>query len=243
MTPSSFGKGEINKHFVESLTAVIFPRLERRLKATLIADVHGYSRFMGDDEPATVRTVAAYRETDDGTHQPPVGPGCRLHWRNLPAEFPGLSTQWSAPRRNGSSSHAVPNSPGIAACKSGSASAWARFSWRARGIYRGDAYRGSNPEPAEAGGICVSGMVHDQVANKVTLDLESLGEQTVKNMARLVAVRPKDGSRVPGMMGVLAAVIDKDPVIVSYSLPAALYAARRSVSVNHGPLSMPDDHY
>src|SRR5262245_46443995 len=36
--------------------------LERRLAAILCADVQGYSRLMGDDEPATVRTIMAYRD-------------------------------------------------------------------------------------------------------------------------------------------------------------------------------------
>ena len=34
----------------------------RKLAAILSADVEGYSRLMGDDEEATVRTITAYRE-------------------------------------------------------------------------------------------------------------------------------------------------------------------------------------
>ena len=36
--------------------------LKRKLAAILSADVKGYSRLMGDDEEATVRTITAYRE-------------------------------------------------------------------------------------------------------------------------------------------------------------------------------------
>jgi adenylate cyclase len=36
--------------------------MERRLAAILSADVNGYSRLMGEDEEATVRTLTAYRE-------------------------------------------------------------------------------------------------------------------------------------------------------------------------------------
>jgi len=36
--------------------------MERKLTAILSADVKGYSRLMGDDEIATVRTLTAYRE-------------------------------------------------------------------------------------------------------------------------------------------------------------------------------------
>jgi adenylate cyclase len=36
--------------------------MERKLAAIFSADVKGYSRLMGDDEIATVRTLTAYRE-------------------------------------------------------------------------------------------------------------------------------------------------------------------------------------
>ena len=36
--------------------------MERRLAAIFSTDVQGYSRFMGEDEAATVRTITAYRE-------------------------------------------------------------------------------------------------------------------------------------------------------------------------------------
>jgi TolB-like protein/tetratricopeptide (TPR) repeat protein len=41
---------------------------------------------------------------------------------------------------------------------------------------------------ADAGGICVSGTVYDQIASKVPLIWEPLGEQSVKNIARRVRV-------------------------------------------------------
>jgi adenylate cyclase len=37
-------------------------KFKRKLTAILIADVKGYSRLMGTDEEATVRTLQAYRE-------------------------------------------------------------------------------------------------------------------------------------------------------------------------------------
>ncbi|MBI3302775.1 MAG: adenylate/guanylate cyclase domain-containing protein, partial [Deltaproteobacteria bacterium] len=37
-------------------------RIERKLAAILSADVKGYSRLMGEDEVATIRTLTAYRE-------------------------------------------------------------------------------------------------------------------------------------------------------------------------------------
>jgi len=35
---------------------------KRKLTAILSADVKGYSRLMGEDDQATVRTIIAYRE-------------------------------------------------------------------------------------------------------------------------------------------------------------------------------------
>ena len=36
--------------------------MERKLTAILSADVKGYSRLMGENEEATIRTLTAYRE-------------------------------------------------------------------------------------------------------------------------------------------------------------------------------------
>src|SRR5207247_2179463 len=36
--------------------------IERKLAAILSADVKGYSRLMGEDEEATIRTLTAYRQ-------------------------------------------------------------------------------------------------------------------------------------------------------------------------------------
>src|SRR6266498_3331499 len=41
---------------------------------------------------------------------------------------------------------------------------------------------------AEAGGICISGVVYDQVKNKLILHYEDLGEQVAKNIAEPVRV-------------------------------------------------------
>ena len=36
--------------------------MERKLTAILSADVEGYSRLMGEDEEATIRTLTSYRK-------------------------------------------------------------------------------------------------------------------------------------------------------------------------------------
>src|SRR5208282_2059872 len=40
--------------------------VERKLTAILCADVHGYSRLMGQDEEATIRNLSAHRRIIDG---------------------------------------------------------------------------------------------------------------------------------------------------------------------------------
>src|SRR5580692_11625485 len=40
--------------------------MERKLTAILCADVYGYSRLMGEDEEATLRTLSSHRKTIDG---------------------------------------------------------------------------------------------------------------------------------------------------------------------------------
>ena len=39
--------------------------MERKLTAILCADVYGYSRLMGEDEEATLRTLSSYRKIVD----------------------------------------------------------------------------------------------------------------------------------------------------------------------------------
>jgi adenylate cyclase len=46
--------------------------MERKLTAILCADVHGYSRLMGADEEATVRTLASHRKIIDALIEPPI---------------------------------------------------------------------------------------------------------------------------------------------------------------------------
>ena len=41
---------------------------------------------------------------------------------------------------------------------------------------------------AEAGGVCVSGTVYDQIENKLSMSYENLGEHRVKNITKPVRV-------------------------------------------------------
>ena len=50
--------------------------MSRKLAAIFSTDVAGYSRLMGDDEEATIRTLTAYRAGISSLHPAPSGP-CR----------------------------------------------------------------------------------------------------------------------------------------------------------------------
>ena len=51
--------------------------MERKLTAILSADVQGYSRLMGEDEEATLRTLTSYRQLIDS--QSPTTGAVRRH--------------------------------------------------------------------------------------------------------------------------------------------------------------------
>src|SRR5947207_6208860 len=61
--------------------------MPRRLAAILSADVAGYSRLMGEDEEATVRTVTAYRDVIAGLVQQHRGRVVDAPGDNVLAEF------------------------------------------------------------------------------------------------------------------------------------------------------------
>ena len=69
------------------VTAVIEHTLERKLAAILSADVKGYSRLMGEDEEATIRTLTSYREVMTTLIQQHRGRVVDSPGDNLLAEF------------------------------------------------------------------------------------------------------------------------------------------------------------
>lgn len=164
--------------------------VERRLAAILSADVKGYSRLMGEDEVATVRTLTAHREIMSALIREHRGRVVDSPGDNLLAEFVSVvdalacavSVQQALKERNAE----LPSSR--------------RMEFRI-GINLGDVIvegeriygDGVNiaariESLAEAGGICISGTVYDQVETKLALHYNYLGEQSVKNIAKPVRV-------------------------------------------------------
>src|SRR3989441_1841704 len=165
-------------------------RIERKLAAILSADVKGYSRLMGEDEVATIRTLTAYQEAMTTFIQQHRGRVVDASGDNLLAEFASVvdAVQCAVEiQRELKTKNADLPAP-------------QRMEFRI-GINVGDVIvegeriygDGVNIAArleglAEAGGICISGIVYDQVETKLALGYEYLGEQTVKNIAKPVQV-------------------------------------------------------
>jgi adenylate cyclase len=164
--------------------------VERKLTAIFSADVAGYSRLMGDDEVMTVRTLSACREVMTTFIQQHRGRVVDSPGDNLLAEFASVVDAVQC---------AVEIQRALKA-RNAELPAHRRMEFRI-GINSGDVIvegeriygDGVNIAArleglAEAGGICISGIVYDQVKNKLALGYEYLGEQTVKNIAEPVRV-------------------------------------------------------
>ena len=164
--------------------------VKRKLVAILSADVQGYSRLMGDDEVATIRTLTAYRELMSRIIQGHDGRVVDSPGDNLLAEF-------------SSAADAVQGAVEIQtelALRNAELSEDRQMHYRI-GINVGDVVveeehiYGDGVNIAvrleslpDGGGICISGSVHEQVENKLDLAFTYQGEQSVKNIAKPVPV-------------------------------------------------------
>ena len=164
--------------------------MERKLAAIFSTDVAGYSRLMGDDEEATIRTLTAYRALISSLIQHHRGRVVDSPGDNLLAEFASVV---DAVRCAVEIQHALK-------VKNAELPEHRQMRFRI-GINLGDVIvegerlygDGVNiaarlESLAIPGGICISGTVYDQVETKLALTYEDLGEQTVKNIAKPVRV-------------------------------------------------------
>ncbi len=163
---------------------------KRKLAAILSADVEGYSRLMGEDEDATIRTLTTYRELMSTIIQKHRGRVVDSPGDNLLAEFGSVveavrcavEIQEELRVRNAE----LPDNR--------------RMKFRI-GINLGDVVDegkriygdGVNIAArleglAEGGGICISASAYDQVETKLDLNYEYLGEHSVKNILKPIRV-------------------------------------------------------
>ena len=164
--------------------------MERRLTTILCADVYGYSRLMGDDEEATLRTLTSHRKLIDSSIEQHHGRFVNSAGDSVLAEFASVV-------------EAVNCAAEIqGALKTANVSLPPQRQMQFRiGVNLGDVMvageqiygDGVNVAArleslADPGGICISNTVHDQVSTKLALAYEDLGEQTVKNIAKPIRV-------------------------------------------------------
>src|SRR5437870_9954710 len=175
--------------------------MKRKIAAIFAADIAGYSRLVAEDEEETLRRLASYRQVTDDFIAKGGGRIFNTAGDAVLAEFPGaveavrcaIDIQESLRTRN----MAYPPSR--------------QMSFRI-GITIGDVVErdgdllgdGVNIAArleglAEVGGICISRAVHEQVANKLSVQFADIGAQDVKNIPTpvhpyMVAMRREDGT-------------------------------------------------
>jgi adenylate cyclase len=162
--------------------------MERKLAAIFSTDVAGYSRLMGDDEEATIRTLTVYRAVISSLIQQYRGRVVDSPGDNLLGEFASVV---DAVRCAVEIQHALK-------VKNDELPEHRQMCFRI-GINLGDVIvegerlygDGVNiaarlESLAVPGGVCISGTVYDQVENKLALHYDYQGEQTVKNIAKPV---------------------------------------------------------
>jgi adenylate cyclase len=165
-------------------------KFKRKLTAILSADVKGYSRLMGVDEEATVRTLQAYKEVMASSIQHHRGRIVDAPGDNILAEFASVvdAVQCGVEIQQ------------VLRAKNALLPETRRMDFRI-GINLGDVIEEGDSiygdgvniaarleSLAEAGGICISGSAYEQIENKLPLRYDYLGEHEVKNIAKPVRV-------------------------------------------------------
>ena len=165
-------------------------RPERKLTAILHADVQGYSRLIAQDDAATLHTLTAYLEMMRALVQQHEGRAVGSRGDSLLAEFPSVveAVQCAVEMQH---ELKVRNSE---------LPADRRVGFRmginvGEVLVEGEEIHGDGVNIAvrleglaEAGGICLSEKVYDEVKNRLALGYEDLGEHGLKNIEKPVRV-------------------------------------------------------
>ena len=199
---------------------------KRKLAAILSADAVGYSRLMGEDEAATVKTLGNYKRVVSDLIKQHRGRVVDAPGDNILAEFASVvdAVQCAVAAQKEIQARNL-ELPEIR-----------RMQFR-MGINLGDVIEEEDSiygdgvniaarleSLAEPGGICVSKTAFDQIETKLPLGYEYLGEQPVKNIARPVPAykvlmeprvtvktparaRPKEGARRTSMFIALVSIL------------------------------------
>jgi adenylate cyclase len=196
----------------------------RRLVAILAADVAGYSRLIGADEEGTLNRLKVFRAAlidpkiaeHRGRIVKTTGDGLLVEFASV-VDALRCATEWQANMADRNA--ALPDAT------------WIEFRI---GVHQGDIVvegddifgDGVNVAArleglADPGGICVSARVQEDVAGRLDLTFEDMGEQALKNIARPVRVY-----RVR-----LAAPESKPTVPLTESVPVLALPDKPSIAV------------
>ena len=171
----------------------------RKLTVILSADAVGYSRLMGDDEAATVKTITRYRGVISTLIINYNGRVVDSPGDNILAEFvsvvDALRCAWDIQQEIRTRNDDLPKNR--------------RMKFRI-GVNLGDVIVEGNriygdgvniaarlESLAQEGGICVSGTAYDQVKNKLPFRFDYQGEQSLKNITTPVRVYQIMGTDLP----------------------------------------------
>jgi adenylate cyclase len=163
---------------------------KRKLTAILSADVKGYSRLMGEDEEATVRTITAHRKVITSVIEKYRGRVVDSPGDNILAEFVSVVD----------AAQSAVEIQEVIRAKNAELPEDRRMEFRI-GINLGDVIQegeriygdGVNIAArveglADPGGICISGSAYEQIENKLALGYDYIGEHTVKNIVKPIRV-------------------------------------------------------
>jgi adenylate cyclase len=156
----------------------------------LSADAKGYSRLMGADEVGTVQTITGHRGVMRHTVVRFNGRVVDTPGDNLLAEFASVvdavTCAVEIQRVLGERNARLPDARRLD-FRIGVNLGWIIADGER--IYGNTVNVAARIEAlADAGGVCVSGTVYEQIANKLAIAWESLGEQAVKNISQPVRV-------------------------------------------------------
>src|SRR5262245_20740364 len=164
--------------------------MKRKLTAILCADVHGYSRLMGENEEATIRNLSAHRRTIDRLIEQHHGRFVNSAGDSVLAEFASAVNAVECAVQ-------IPTAP---KAENAEVPPGRRMEFRIGVNLRDVVVEGAEiygdgvnvaarlESLAEPGNIYISASIHEQISNKLALGYEDLGEQHVKNIVKPVRV-------------------------------------------------------
>lgn len=174
-------------------------QIKRKLTAILAADVVSFSRMASENEEQTLRILAEHRRVIDAIIQAHGGRIVNTAGDSVLAEF---TSSVEAVRCAIEMQEAIKTRNDALADNQ-------RMPFRI-GVNLGDVMISGTDllgdgvniaarlqSIAEPGGICISSSVYDQISGKINLGFADLGEQSLKNINRLIHVYQLEGANAP----------------------------------------------